>query len=57
VDAATIVKGRRLFAGATALFIAIIALVINYALAAPSDKPTPAIRVILQSPAPVEGVR
>jgi hypothetical protein len=57
VEEATIVKGRRLFAGAIALFIAIIALVINYAIATPADKPTPTIRVILQSPAPIEGVR
>jgi hypothetical protein len=57
VEAATIVKGRRLFVGAIALFIAIIMLVINYAIATPADKPTPTIRVILQSPAPVEGIR
>jgi hypothetical protein len=57
VDEATIVKGRWLFAGAAALFVAIIALVINYALATPAEKPTPTLRVILQSPMPAEGVR
>jgi hypothetical protein len=57
VETATIVKGRWLFAGACALFIAIISLVINYALATPADKPTPTIRVLLQSPAPVEGAQ
>jgi hypothetical protein len=56
VEAATIVKGRWLFAGAAALFVAIIALVINYAIATPTDKPAPTIRVILQSPVPTKGV-
>jgi hypothetical protein len=57
VELATIVKGRWLLAGAIALLIAIVALVINYALATPADKPAPTIRVILQSPVPAEGVR
>lgn len=57
IEIATMAKGRWLFAGAITLLIAIAALLINYTIATPADRLTPTVRVILQSPAPLEGVR